>query len=144
MSPSRVSATRVAAAKATTMSTAPAPSAGQRTLLGAGDQVCPQPAHAPEPPVVVLCLAAEVFRDLRVRKDQESLVSDALDHDVGHLLRLEGAGGQEVGAEGIRNERFLILPHPEVAEYFSRKAQDYDRWLRGMRRLRANLITGSK
>jgi NAD(P)-dependent dehydrogenase (short-subunit alcohol dehydrogenase family) len=50
----------------------------------------------------------------------------------------------EVVVEGIRNERFLILPHPEVAEYFNRKAQDYDRWLKGMRRLRANLISGSK
>jgi NAD(P)-dependent dehydrogenase (short-subunit alcohol dehydrogenase family) len=36
---------------------------------------------------------------------------------------------------GIADERFLILPHPEVAEYFQRKASDYDRWLRGMRRL---------
>src|SRR6266478_8225099 len=111
MSPSRVSATRVAAAKATTMSTAPAPSAGQRTLLGAGDQVCPQPAHAPEPPVVVLCLAAEVFRDLRVRKDQESLVSDPLDDDVGHLLGLEGAGGQEVGAEQAALSGEHLSPH---------------------------------
>jgi len=50
----------------------------------------------------------------------------------------------DVVVEGIRNERFLILPHPEVAEYFNRKAQDYDRWLKGMRRLRANLISGSK
>ncbi len=50
----------------------------------------------------------------------------------------------DVVLEGIRNERFLILPHPEVAEYFNRKAQDYDRWLKGMRRLRANLIGGSK
>ena len=37
--------------------------------------------------------------------------------------------------EGLGDERFLILPHPEVAEYFRRKAGDYDRWLRGMRRL---------
>ncbi len=37
---------------------------------------------------------------------------------------------------GLRREEFLILPHPEVREYFQRKAQDYDRWLRGMRRLR--------
>jgi NAD(P)-dependent dehydrogenase (short-subunit alcohol dehydrogenase family) len=37
--------------------------------------------------------------------------------------------------EGLNEERFLILPHPEVAEYFRRKATDYDRWLRGMRRL---------
>ena len=37
--------------------------------------------------------------------------------------------------KGIAAERFLILPHPEVAEYVRRKAGDPDRWLRGMRRL---------
>ncbi len=42
----------------------------------------------------------------------------------------------EAVVEGMSEERFLILPHPEVAEYFRRKANDYDRWLRGMRRLR--------
>lgn len=36
---------------------------------------------------------------------------------------------------GLATEQFLILPHPEVAEYFRHKANDYDRWLRGMRRL---------
>ena len=50
----------------------------------------------------------------------------------------------EFVVEGIRSENFLILPHPEVAEYFNRKAQDYDRWLRGMRRLRTNLLAASK
>ena len=43
--------------------------------------------------------------------------------------------------KGIADERFLILPHPEVADYFRRKADDYDRWLRGMRRLRNNLLS---
>jgi NAD(P)-dependent dehydrogenase (short-subunit alcohol dehydrogenase family) len=33
--------------------------------------------------------------------------------------------------------RFLILPHPEVAEYERRRAGDRDRWLAGMRRVRA-------
>jgi hypothetical protein len=37
----------------------------------------------------------------------------------------------------LAEEKFLILPHPEVSEYFQRKAADYDRWLRGMRRLQA-------
>jgi NAD(P)-dependent dehydrogenase (short-subunit alcohol dehydrogenase family) len=41
----------------------------------------------------------------------------------------------DAAVEGLADERFLILPHPEVAEYFRRKASDYDRWLRGMRRL---------
>ncbi|TMB90232.1 MAG: SDR family oxidoreductase [Chloroflexi bacterium] len=45
----------------------------------------------------------------------------------------------DIVLQGIRDEKFLILPHPEVAEYFSRKANDYDRWLKGMRRLRANI-----
>lgn len=47
---------------------------------------------------------------------------------------------EEVAAaavEGVRAEQFLILPHPQVAEYFRRKAGDYDRWLRGMRRVQA-------
>jgi NAD(P)-dependent dehydrogenase (short-subunit alcohol dehydrogenase family) len=42
--------------------------------------------------------------------------------------------------EGLASEKFLILPHPEVAEYFRRKAADHDRWLRGMRRLRAGVM----
>ena len=41
--------------------------------------------------------------------------------------------------DGLRDERFLILPHPEVGEYFQRKAADYDRWLAGMRRLQARV-----
>jgi NAD(P)-dependent dehydrogenase (short-subunit alcohol dehydrogenase family) len=44
--------------------------------------------------------------------------------------------------EGIDAERFLILPHPEVATYERRRAQDRERWLRGMRRLQARLSSG--
>ena len=45
----------------------------------------------------------------------------------------------EAVVEGLAEERFLILPHPEVSEYFAFKATDYDRWLRGMRRLQSRL-----
>jgi NAD(P)-dependent dehydrogenase (short-subunit alcohol dehydrogenase family) len=41
--------------------------------------------------------------------------------------------------EAIGDERFLILPHPEVAAYEQRRAADRERWLRGMRRLLARL-----
>jgi hypothetical protein len=36
---------------------------------------------------------------------------------------------------GIEAEKFLILPHAEVAQYMQRKAQDRDRWIAGMNRL---------
>ncbi len=35
----------------------------------------------------------------------------------------------------LAEERFLCLPHPQVLEYMQRKTNDYDRWLKGMRRL---------
>jgi NAD(P)-dependent dehydrogenase (short-subunit alcohol dehydrogenase family) len=41
----------------------------------------------------------------------------------------------EVVMDTLREERFLVLPHPEVLTFFQRKASDYDRWLAGMRRL---------
>lgn len=44
--------------------------------------------------------------------------------------------------EGLADERFLILPHPEVATYLQRKVADYDRWLGGMRRLLARMSGG--
>jgi NAD(P)-dependent dehydrogenase (short-subunit alcohol dehydrogenase family) len=40
---------------------------------------------------------------------------------------------------GLAEERFLILPHPIVADYMQAKVSDYDRWLGGMRRLQARL-----
>ena len=46
--------------------------------------------------------------------------------------------------ETIEAERFLVLPHPEVAEYEQRKAKDRDRWLAGMRRLRQAILTDPK
>ncbi len=36
----------------------------------------------------------------------------------------------------LDDDRFLVLPHPEVAGYYAARAADTDRWLAGMRRLR--------
>ena len=43
----------------------------------------------------------------------------------------------QIVVDAIREERFHILPHPEVENYVRRKGDDIDRWLGGMRRLRA-------
>jgi NAD(P)-dependent dehydrogenase (short-subunit alcohol dehydrogenase family) len=45
-------------------------------------------------------------------------------------------------ALAIAEERFLVLPHPEVHDFALRKATDIERWLAGMRRLNAR-FTGS-
>jgi NAD(P)-dependent dehydrogenase (short-subunit alcohol dehydrogenase family) len=51
----------------------------------------------------------------------------------GGVLSPEGAATQILA--GTIEDRFLILTHPEMHEYVVRKAQDPERWIRGMRRL---------
>jgi NAD(P)-dependent dehydrogenase (short-subunit alcohol dehydrogenase family) len=77
------------------------------------------------------------------------LLNSGLDVDGSEGLgaRVVAAAGtvlepDEVAAmvvDGLRAERFLILPHPEVAEFLRRKASDHDRWIAGMRRLQASV-----
>jgi NAD(P)-dependent dehydrogenase (short-subunit alcohol dehydrogenase family) len=61
----------------------------------------------------------------------------------GTFLLDDAISPDEVGdavIHGLDTEQFLIAPHPKVREHFRRKADDYDRWLAGMRRLQANMI----
>ncbi|MGH9082472.1 MAG: SDR family oxidoreductase [Acidimicrobiales bacterium] len=48
---------------------------------------------------------------------------------------IEPADVADAVVRGLAEERFLVLPHPEVATYLRRKADDPERWLAGMRRL---------
>jgi NAD(P)-dependent dehydrogenase (short-subunit alcohol dehydrogenase family) len=70
-----------------------------------------------------------------------------LDSDTGPANFLRGTAVEpedvaDVVIRGLEEERFLILPHPEVAEYFRNKAGDYERWLRGMRKLQREMEGG--
>jgi NAD(P)-dependent dehydrogenase (short-subunit alcohol dehydrogenase family) len=58
----------------------------------------------------------------------------------GNLLEPDDVAGDVVDA--MREERFLILPHPEVLKFMQNKTGDYERWLAGMRRIQAQ-ITGA-
>ena len=49
----------------------------------------------------------------------------------------------DIVVEGIRAERFLILPHPEVLKFLQNKIGDYDRWIPGMRRRQAAAASGA-
>ncbi|MBO0686374.1 MAG: SDR family oxidoreductase [Candidatus Dormibacteraeota bacterium] len=80
--------------------------------------------------VSALCPQGVRTAMLEMEGDRPFLVEGALEPDQ----------VAEVVIEGLRAERFLILPHPEVAEYFQRRAGDHDRWLRGMRRLRHRVL----
>ncbi len=48
---------------------------------------------------------------------------------------LEPAAVADAVVAGLAEERFLVLPHPEVATYERHRAEDRERWLAGMRRL---------
>ena len=45
-----------------------------------------------------------------------------------------------VTLEALQQDRFLILPHPEVATYERRRTGDRERWLAGMRRMQRGLL----
>lgn len=47
----------------------------------------------------------------------------------------------DVVMESMQDGRFLVLPHPNVQKYARYRADDHDRWLAGMRRLRHRLRT---
>ncbi len=59
--------------------------------------------------------------------------------DNGGVAGVDGMMEAEELAETViqtlAEERFLCLPHPQVLEYMQRKTGDYDRWIKGMRRL---------
>ncbi len=54
---------------------------------------------------------------------------------VNGMLQPEQVADEVVGV--MATEKFLVLPHPEVAKYMLHKAQDYERWLGGMQKLHA-------
>ncbi len=42
--------------------------------------------------------------------------------------------------KALAEERFLILPHPQVAAYRAKKTENYDRWIGGMQKLRRRFL----
>jgi NAD(P)-dependent dehydrogenase (short-subunit alcohol dehydrogenase family) len=46
-------------------------------------------------------------------------------------------------AAAMDEGRFLVLPHPEVRDYYVHRATDTDRWLRGMSRLQRRIEEGT-
>ena len=84
--------------------------------------------------VSVVCPQAVATRMIGIADDSDSMDGGFGGNDVDGILRPEAVADCII--DGIRSGRFMILPHPQVAEYYRRKADDYDRWISGMQRFR--------
>ncbi|MEY2399136.1 MAG: hypothetical protein QOJ00_2310 [Actinomycetota bacterium] len=88
--------------------------------------------------VKVSCLCPQAVRtEIAAFLGVAAQPDGSTDGDVSHASNdgvLEPEDVARVVIEGLRDERFLILPHPEVEEYERRRAGDRERWLRGMRK----------
>ena len=94
--------------------------------------------------ISVLCPQAVATNIVRNSPDFDEGVSEGISGGLeGGVASGDGVLSADDVAQAcldaIRNERFLVLPHPEVATYVQRKAIDRDRWLAGMRRFQTAL-----
>ena len=78
--------------------------------------------------VGVSCLCPQSVQTAMVTGDGGSASHDG-------ILPPEQVAGDVLAA--MQDGRFLVLPHPEVAQYFRNKGQDYERWLGGMQKMYA-------
>jgi NAD(P)-dependent dehydrogenase (short-subunit alcohol dehydrogenase family) len=90
------------------------------------------------PKIKVSCLCPQgVFTDMLMHPDAGPATAS---------LRAEAISAEQVAdcvVRGLAEEKFLILPHPVVADYCQRKANDHDRWIHGMRRIQAKILEAS-
>ena len=61
-------------------------------------------------------------------------------HELLDPYALEPDEVADVVVAGLADESFLILPHPDVERFFQNKANDYDRWIEGMRKLQRSVF----
>ena len=89
------------------------------------------------------------YRDAGIRVSclcPQGVKTQMLNGDIGGqgTILMETAIEPEVVAEavinGLESEKFLILPHPEVGQYFINKAENYERWLHSLRKMRKSLL----
>jgi short-subunit dehydrogenase len=94
----------------------------------------------------VSCLCPQAFSSNLLTTSRREVGAQSLP-DTGTTgsaqAAVDGVLSSEQVAESVfaalGTEQFLILPHPEVATYERRRADDRERWLRGMRRMQARL-----
>ncbi len=86
--------------------------------------------------IAVSCMCPQAVQTAMLETAKEEPVGAAL-LEAGGILEPDEVA--EIALEAIREERFLILPHPEVARHIALKGSDPERWIAGMRKLVASL-----
>ena len=71
-------------------------------------------------------------------------VRSLMTRDGGGIAALDGMLEAEQVAEDVMvaldQKQYMIMPHARVKEYLQGKAADYDRWVKGMQRLRTKYL----
>ncbi len=88
----------------------------------------------------VSCLCPQGVNTNMLRRSDEATAADN-----GNVVRASGAVLEpeqvaEIVVETLRQETFMILPHPEVATFVNKKASEHERWLAGMRKLQLRTL----
>ncbi|MEQ8840200.1 MAG: SDR family oxidoreductase [Acidimicrobiales bacterium] len=89
--------------------------------------------------VSVLCPQAVATNILPNSPDVDKLVGPGADV-AGADGTLSSTDVADSVIEALRDERFHVLPHPDVAEYVTRKGADVDRWIGGMQRWQGSMF----
>ena len=66
------------------------------------------------------------------------------DGEAENFLMAEAITAEECAeavGKGLEKDEFLILPHKEVGEYIVNKAENYERWLHSLRKMRAAILS---
>lgn len=88
----------------------------------------------------VSCLCPQGVNTAMINRPTDGALGGGADVVRAAGAVLEPAEVAEITLDAVINERFLILPHPEVQQFVERKATDHERWLAGMRRLQARVV----
>ena len=88
----------------------------------------------------VSCLCPQGVNTNMLRRSDEATAADN-----GNVVRASGVVLEpqqvaEIVVATLREETFLILPHPEVAQFVAKKATEHQRWLAGMRKLQLRTL----
>jgi NAD(P)-dependent dehydrogenase (short-subunit alcohol dehydrogenase family) len=85
--------------------------------------------------VTVVCpmgVATPLLSAITDSEDPTARVAASSITTAGAVLSAEDVAAAVL--EGVRNDTFMVLPHPEVLDMYRSKGTDYDRWISGMRR----------